>query len=383
MPTSNYFEVHFFISTARYHLTIRTIDVIINFRQKKSRRYTEMSMHFRRKLPIPQEIKNLYPLSNKIREIKTQRDAMIADVFTGKSDKFLLIIGPCSADNEDSVMDYTCRLARLQEQVKDKIIIIPRIYTNKPRTTGEGYKGMIHQPDPTKGEDMLEGLVQVRKLHTRAIEETGLVCADEMLYPENYRYLSDILSYVAVGARSVEDQEHRLTASGMECPCGMKNPTSGTISIMLNSIRAAQSSHTFIYRGWEVTTDGNPLAHAILRGAQNKHDQTIPNYHYEDLKLLYDMYQEKGLQNMACIVDTNHSNSGKKYMEQIRIANEILHSMRHSAEIHSMVKGLMIESYIENGAQKVGDGCYGKSITDPCLGWEKSEKLVLEIADQL
>ena len=308
---------------------------------------------------------------------------MIADVFTGKSDKFLLIIGPCSADNEDSVMDYTCRLSRLQEQVKDKIIIIPRIYTNKPRTTGEGYKGMIHQPDPTKGEDMLEGLIHVRKLHTRAIEETGLVCADEMLYPENYRYLSDILSYVAVGARSVEDQEHRLTASGMECPCGMKNPTSGTISIMLNSIRAAQSSHTFIYRGWEVNTDGNPLAHAILRGAQNKHDQTIPNYHYEDLKLLYDMYQEKNLRNMACIVDTNHSNSGKKYLEQIRISNEILHSMRHSSEIRSMVKGLMIESYIEDGAQKVGDGVYGKSITDPCLGWEKSEKLVLEIADQL
>lgn len=236
-----------------------------------------MSMNFRRKLPVPKEIKELYPLNDKIKNIKTERDAMIADVFTGKSDKFLLIIGPCSADNEDSVMDYTCRLSRLQEQVKDKIIIIPRIYTNKPRTTGEGYKGMIHQPDPTKGEDMLEGLIHVRKLHTRAIEETGLVCADEMLYPENYRYLSDILSYVAVGARSVEDQEHRLTASGMECPCGMKNPTSGTISIMLNSIRAAQSSHTFIYRGWEVNTDGNPLAHAILRGAQNKHDQTIPN----------------------------------------------------------------------------------------------------------
>ena len=342
-----------------------------------------MSMNFRRKLPVPKEIKELYPLNDKIKAIKTERDAMIADVFTGKSDKFLLIIGPCSADNEDSVMDYTCRLSRLQEQVKDKIIIIPRIYTNKPRPTGEGYKGMIHQPAPTKGEDMLEGLIHVRKLHTRAIEETGLVCADEMLYPENYRYLSDILSYVAVGARSVEDQEHRLTASGMECPCGMKNPTSGTISIMLNSIRAAQSSHTFIYRGWEVNTDGNPLAHAILRGAQNKHDQTIPNYHYEDLKLLYDMYQEKNLRNMACIVDTNHSNSGKKYLEQIRIANEILHSMRHSSEIRSMVKGLMIESYIEDGAQKVGDGVYGKSITDPCLGWEKSEKLVLEIADQL
>ena len=342
-----------------------------------------MSFTFLNQLPTPAQIKEEYPLSKELTELKAKRDAMISDVICGKDDRFLVIIGPCSADNEDSVCDYVSRLTKIQEDVKDRVIIIPRVYTNKPRTTGEGYKGMIHQPDPTKGEDMLEGLIHVRKLHTRAIEETGLVCADEMLYPENYRYLSDILSYVAVGARSVEDQEHRLTASGMECPCGMKNPTSGTISIMLNSIRAAQSSHTFIYRGWEVNTDGNPLAHAILRGAQNKHDQTIPNYHYEDLKLLYDMYQEKNLRNMACIVDTNHSNSGKKYLEQIRIANEILHSMRHSSEIRSMVKGLMIESYIEDGAQKVGDGVYGKSITDPCLGWEKSEKLVLEIADQL
>lgn len=342
-----------------------------------------MSMNFSRKLPIPQEIKKLYPLTDEIKRVKAERDAMIADVFTGASDKFLLIIGPCSADNEDSVMDYVGRLAILQEQVKDKIIIIPRIYTNKPRTTGEGYKGMIHQPDPTKKEDMLEGLIKVRALHTRAIAETKLVCADEMLYPENYRYLSDILSYVAVGARSVEDQEHRLTASGMDCPVGMKNPTSGTLSVMLNSIRAAQASHTFIYRGWEVTTDGNPLAHAILRGAVNKHDQTIPNYHYEDLILLYNLYTEKALKNPAVIVDTNHSNSGKKYLEQIRISKEILHSMRHSSEIKSMVKGLMIESYIEDGAQKVDEGCYGKSITDPCLGWEKSEKLVLEIADLL
>ena len=340
-------------------------------------------MDFVRKLPIPQDIKKQFPIPEEVKKIKAERDAEIADIFTGKSDKFLLIIGPCSADREDSVLDYVNRLAKVQDKVKDKILIIPRIYTNKPRTTGQGYKGMVHQPDPTKGEDMLEGLISIRKLHTKALTETGLVCADEMLYPENHRYLSDILSYVAVGARSVEDQQHRLTASGLTIPVGMKNPTSGTISIMLNSIRAAQSSHTFIYRGWEVNTDGNPLAHAILRGAQNKHDQTIPNYHYEDLKLLYDMYQEKNLRNMACIVDTNHSNSGKKYLEQIRIANEILHSMRHSSEIRSMVKGLMIESYIEDGAQKVGDGVYGKSITDPCLGWEKSEKLVLEIADQL
>ena len=342
-----------------------------------------MSMNFKRKLPVPKEVKEMYPLSEEIKQVKAARDAEIADVFTGKTDKFILIIGPCSADNEESVMDYVCRLARLQEQVKDKLILIPRIYTNKPRTTGEGYKGMVHQPDPTKGEDMLEGIVKVRKLHTRAIAETKLVCADEMLYPGNYRYLSDLLSYVAVGARSVEDQEHRLTASGMECPVGMKNPTGGTLSIMLNAIRAAQSQHTFIYRGWEVTTDGNPLAHAILRGFQNKHDQSLPNYHFEDLKTLYDLYSGMGLQNIACIVDTNHANSGKKYLEQIRISKEILHSMRHSSEIRSMVKGLMIESYIEDGAQKVDEGCYGKSITDPCLGWEKSERLVLDIADLL
>lgn len=340
-------------------------------------------MNFSRKLPIPKEIKELYPLTDEIKQVKAERDAQIADVFTGKSDKFLLIIGPCSADNEDSVMDYTNRLAKVQEKVKDKILIIPRIYTGKPRTNGTGYKGMIHQPDPTKGEDMLEGIIKIRKLHARAIAETHLTCADEMLYPENYRYLSDLLSYVAVGARSVEDQHHRLVASGMECPVGMKNPTSGTLSVMFNSIMAAQSKHMFIYRGWEVTSDGNPLAHAILRGAVNKHDQTIPNYHYEDLKLCYDMYIEKGLQNPAVIVDTNHSNSGKKYLEQIRISNEVLHSMRHSAEIRSLVKGLMIESYIEDGAQKIEEGTYGKSITDPCLGWEKSEKLIYEIADQL
>ncbi len=342
-----------------------------------------MSMNFKRKLPIPKEIKELYPLSEKIKQAKTERDARIADVFLGKSDKFLLIIGPCSADNEESVMDYTCRLARVQEQVKDKILIIPRIYTGKPRTNGTGYKGMIHQPDPTKAEDMLEGLIQIRKLHARAIEETGLTCADEMLYPENYRYLSDLLSYVAVGARSVEDQHHRITASGMECPVGMKNPTSGALSVMLNSIQAAQASHTFIYRGWEVSTDGNPLAHAILRGAVNKHNQNIPNYHYEDLKLCCDMYLEKGLLNPAVVVDVNHSNSGKQYIEQIRISKEILHSMRHSEEIRKMVKGLMIESYIEDGSQKIEEGVYGKSITDPCLGWEKSERLILDIADQL
>ena len=280
-------------------------------------------------------------------------------------------------------MDYVGRLSRLQEKVKDRIIIIPRIYTNKPRTTGAGYKGMIHQPDPNKDEDILEGLIHVRHLHTRAVAETGLCCADEMLYPENYRYLSDLLSYVAVGARSVEDQQHRLTASGMDVPAGMKNPTSGDYSVMLNSIMAAQNKHNFLYRGWEVSTDGNPYAHAILRGAVNKHGQNIPNYHYEDLIRLYDMYSEKKLQNMACIVDTNHSNSGKQYNEQIRISKEVIHSMRHSDDIRKFVKGLMIESYIEDGCQSVDDGVYGKSITDPCLGWEKSEKLVLDIADML
>ena len=342
-----------------------------------------MSMNMIRKLPTPQEIKDLYPLSDKIVETKKKRDKEIADVFTGKSNKFLLIIGPCSADKEEPVLDYISRLVPVQEQVKDKILIIPRIYTNKPRTTGEGYKGMIHQPDPTKKEDMLEGLIKVRSLHTKAIEQTGFTCADEMLYPENYRYLSDLLSYVAIGARSVEDQQHRLTSSGMDIPVGMKNPTAGDMSVMLNSIRAAQASHTFIYRGWETVTSGNPLAHAILRGAVNKHGQTIPNYHYEDLSLLYELYCKKNLQNMAVIVDTNHSNSGKKYLEQVRIANEILHSRRHSKDLEGFVKGLMIESYIEDGSQSTDDAVYGKSITDPCLGWEKTEKLIYSLADQL
>lgn len=340
-----------------------------------------MGMNFKRKLPIPQEIKEQFPLSEKTLETKKLRDEEIKKVFTGESDKIVLVIGPCSADNEESVMDYIHRLKRVQEKVEDKIIIIPRIYTNKPRTTGLGYKGMVHQPDPTKGEDMLEGLIAIRKLHTRAIEETGLVCADEMLYPENYRYLSDLLSYVAIGARSVEDQQHRITTSGMDVPVGMKNPTSGGMSIMMNSITAAQNSHTFLYRGWEVETTGNPLAHAVLRGYVNKNGRTIPNYHYEDLKLLCQFYATGDYQNPAVIIDTNHSNSGKKYEEQPRICKEVLHSMRHSDEIGKLVKGFMIESYIEDGAQKIGDGVYGKSITDPCLGWEKSEKLIYDIAD--
>lgn len=327
------------------------------------------------------ELKSQYPLKSEYAEKKRIRDAEIADVFTGKSDKLILIIGPCSADREDSVLDYISRLAVLQEKVRDKILIIPRIYTNKPRTTGDGYKGMVHQPNPDGDEDMLAGIIAIRRLHTRAIEETGLFCADEMLYPENYRYLSDLLSYVAIGARSVENQQHRLTASGIDIPVGMKNPTGGDISVMLNSITAAQHPHTFLYRGWECKSSGNPLAHAILRGYVNKHGESMPNYHFEDLISLYREYSAKNLQNMAVIVDTNHANSGKKYDEQSRICKEVLHSCRHSAEIKSYVKGFMIESYIEDGCQKVGGGVYGKSITDPCLGWDKTERLIFDLAE--
>ena len=340
-----------------------------------------MSMNFMRKLPIPQEIKEEYPLSAECEILKNKCDEEIAQICRGESDKIIMIIGPCSADREDAVMEYIYRLARVQEQIKDKIFIIPRIYTNKPRTNGMGYKGMVHQPDPTKAEDMLEGLVSIRKLHRRAIEDTGFVCADEMLYPENYRYLSDLLSYVAVGARSVENQQHRLTVSGMDIPAGMKNPTSGDLSVMFNSIYAAQSSHTFLYRGWEVRTDGNPLAHAILRGFVNKHGESLPNYHYEDLIRLHEMYDKMDVINAAAIIDTNHSNSGKKFKEQIRIAREVMHNRQLSPEIRTLVKGLMIESYIEEGSQCIGDHVYGKSITDPCLGWEDSQRLIYDIAE--
>ena len=341
-----------------------------------------MGFNFIKKLPTPAEIRNQYPIDAKIQALKEKRDQEIRDVFTGKSDKFLAIIGPCSADNEDAVCDYLLRLRKVQEKIEDKVLIIPRVYTNKPRTTGEGYKGMVHQPDPEKAPDMLAGLVAIRKMHIHAIQESGFTCADEMLYPENYRYLSDILSYVAVGARSVEDQQHRLTVSGMDIPAGMKNPTSGDFSVMINSVVAAQASHRFIYRSWEVETDGNPLAHTILRGAVNKHGEAMPNYHYEDLRLLLEKYQEKDLKNPAVIVDTNHSNSNKHYEQQVRIASEVLHSRQVDPELHSMVKGLMIESYIEPGNQKIGgDHIYGKSITDPCLGWDESEKLLYTIAE--
>ncbi len=340
-----------------------------------------MNMIFERKLPIPKDVKELYPLSAELEKIVDIRAAEIKDIFTGKSNKLVLVIGPCSADNEDSVIDYISRLRTVQEKVEDKIFIIPRIYTNKPRTTGDGYKGMLHQPDPNSKPDMYKGIVAIRELHMRALRETGFSCADEMLYPENHRYLNDILAYVAIGARSVENQQHRLTASGLDIPVGMKNPTGGDISVMMNSITAAQHKHTFIYRGWEVHSQGNPLAHAILRGYVNKHGQSLPNYHYEDLIHLAEIYSNSGLANPGVIVDTNHANSGKKYLEQVRIAKEVLHSCRHDSEIKKLVKGFMIESYIEDGAQKIGECVYGKSITDPCLGWEKTERLIYDLAE--
>lgn len=342
-----------------------------------------MGCEFIEKLPTPFEIREQYPMSEKLIQIKEQRDAKIRKVFTGESDKFLVIIGPCSADNEDAVCDYISRLTKVQERVSDKVIIIPRIYTNKPRTTGEGYKGLLHQPDPEKKPDLLAGLVAIRKLHMRAIEESGLTAADEMLYPENWQYLKDVLSYVAIGARSVENQQHRLVASGIDIPAGMKNPTSGDLSVMLNSVQAAQSQHMFIYRNWEVRTTGNDLCHTILRGAVNKHGNAIPNYHYEDLQLLLQKYNERNLKHPAAIIDTNHSNSNKQYEQQIRIAKEVLHSRNHNSDIKKLVKGLMIESYIEPGTQKIGctNHIYGKSITDPCLGWDESEALIYTIAE--
>jgi len=340
-----------------------------------------MQMDFKRKLPVPKEIKEMFPASKKIKQAKILRDEEISKVFTGESNKLVLVIGPCSADKEEPVLDYIHRLADINEKVKDSLILIPRIYTNKPRTTGKGYKGMALQPDPEKSPDMLEGLIATRRLHIKAIEETGLTTADEMLYPENHRYISDLLSYVAVGARSSENQQHRLTASGVGIPCGMKNPTSGDISVMLNSVEAAQAGHTFLYRGWEVSTKGNPLAHAILRGAVDKNGINIPNYNYENLLNLYEKFSKRDIVNPSVIIDTNHSNSSKDYLRQIPVAKDVLKSRNLNPDIKSMVKGFMIESYIEDGAQKIGEGIYGKSITDPCLGWEKTEKLIYEIAD--
>lgn len=340
-----------------------------------------MDMEFTRKLPVPAQIKRKYSLPEEYVKVKEARDSEINDIFEGKNNKLLLIIGPCSADRYDSVMEYVTKLRELQEKVADKIFIIPRVYTNKPRTTGEGYKGMLHQPDPESKPDMLSGLIAIRKMHIDVIRNTGFTCADEMLYPENHRYLSDLLSYVAIGARSVEDQQHRLTASGLGIPVGMKNPTSGDYSVMMNAIKAAQSSHTFIYRGWEVKSHGNQHAHAILRGYVNELGKSYPNYHFEDLNRLCEVYEGGNYKNPAVIIDTNHANSGKQYLEQIRICKEVLHSTRHSVQIKNLVKGFMIESYLVDGCQKVGGNTFGQSITDPCLGFEKTEKLILDIAD--
>ena len=342
-----------------------------------------MSFNFIQRLPVPAEIKEQFPMPEELKAVKAERDEIIRRIFTGEDSRLLVIIGPCSADREDAVCDYIGRLARLQEKVKDKLVLVPRIYTNNPRTTGEGYKVILHQPDPEKKPDLLAGVLAIRKLHMRAIRESGLPPADEMLYPENFWYLSDVLSYVAVGARSVENQQHRLTASGINVPVGMKNPTSGDLSVMMNSVTAGQHGHSFIFRGWEVHTDGNELVHTILRGATNKHGQNIPNYHYEDLIRLVEMYRKKEYQNPACIVDANHSNSGKQYKEQIRIVKEVLHSCRHSREVKGLIKGVMIESYIEEGCQKIGEHIYGRSITDPCLGWEDSERLMCDMAELL
>lgn len=342
-----------------------------------------MNMDFLRKLPIPMDVKGQYPVTEEMAKIKAERDREIADVFSGKSDKFVLIIGPCSADNSEAVLDYIGRLKTVADKVKDKIIIIPRVYTNKPRTTGAGYKGMLHQPDPEHTPDMLKGIIAIRQLHMNALKDYGFTCADEMLYPENHRYLSDLLAYVAVGARSVENQQHRLTASGLNVPVGMKNPTGGDMHVMLNSVMAARSGHMFIYRGWEVKSHGNPLAHAILRGYVDFSGKCVSNYHYEDLLSLYDLYESLGVGDPSAIVDTNHANSGKRYLEQIRIAEDVIYSRNHNADIKKLVKGIMVESYIEDGSQPVGGHIYGKSITDPCLGWEKTEKLILKIADTL
>ena len=342
-----------------------------------------MQMNFHRKLPIPQDVKKEYPLTERLEAVKATRDAEIRSVFDGSSDKFILVIGPCSADHSEPVLEYISRLRKIEEQVKDKIIIIPRIYTNKPRTTGQGYKGMLHQPDPEAKPDMYKGIVAIRDLHLAALRDYDFSCADEMLYPENYRYLSDLLSYVAIGARSVENQEHRLVSSGVEAPVGMKNPTGGDLGVMMNSIVAAQSSHTFIYRGWEVTSAGNPYAHAILRGYIDYAGRSTSNYHYEDLLRVQELYANSNLVNPSVIVDTNHNNSGKKYLEQVRIAKDIVYSRNQNSDIKKLVKGLMIESYIEDGACKPEEHIFGKSITDPCLGWEKTERLILDIADKL
>jgi len=339
-----------------------------------------MSFQYVQEIPSPQEIFAAMPLSPELAEIKKKRDQEIKAAFTGENSKLVLIIGPCSAHDEEAVCDYIARLAKVQANVKDRIIIIPRIYTNKPRTTGIGYKGMAHQPKLQEKPNIVEGIKAIRKMHIRALRESYLPAADEMLYPGNYPYLADVLSYVAVGARSVENQAHRLTCSGLDIPVGMKNPTSGDMEVTLNSIQAAQAPHVFSYNRWEVKTTGNPLTHAVLRGAVDYHGLAVPNYHYEDLKLFAESYQKRGLTNPAIIVDTNHANSDKKFAEQPRIAIEVMQSRRHSSLLKDMIRGFMIESFIEEGTQKVTENVYGKSITDPCLGWKDSEKLIRDLA---
>jgi len=339
-----------------------------------------MSFEYLRKIPSANEIISQMPVPEALRAVKKERDRRIIDIFTGKSDKLLIIIGPCSADDEKAVCEYVARLRKLQDEVEEKMILVPRVYTNKPRTTGEGYKGMMHQPNPKDKPNIVEGIKALRKMHLRLLKESGLTAADEMLYPANYPYVEDLLSYVAIGARSVENQQHRLTVSGLDIPVGMKNPTSGDLNVMLNSVQAGQSAHVFIYRGWEVKTSGNPYVHSILRGAMNQHGQSIPNYHYEEMVRLSEMYQKRGLLNPAIIVDTNHANSGKKYEEQPRIALEVIRSVKHSKVLKRMLKGFLIESYLEEGSQDINAKIFGKSITDPCLGWDDSRKLVLELA---
>ena len=342
-----------------------------------------MSFEYIQKIPNVQDILNEMPLGEDLRLFKLERDREIIKVIKRESEKFLVIIGPCSADNEDAVCEYTDRLSAMQSKVSKHLILIPRVYTNKPRTTGEGYKGMAHQPNPSGQPDIVEGIMAIRRLHLRILRESSLTAADEMLYPDNYPFLEDLLSYVTIGARSVENQQHRLTVSGLDVPVGMKNPTSGDLNVMLNSVKAAQLPHTFIYNQSEVRTSGNPLAHCILRGATTQHGHHIANYHYEDMMELVQMYLKRDLANPTIIVDTSHSNSGKKFSEQPRIAMEILHSMSRSPALKNVIRGLMIESYLVEGTQGISDGVYGKSITDACLGWEDSEKLVLDIAERV
>ena len=342
----------------------------------------KMDLEFERKLTIPMETKQLFPVTAELSDIVDARARVLQDIFEGRDQRCLLIIGPCSADNAESVIAYLARLRELQERVKQRVFIVPRVFSNKPRTNGEGYMGLVHQPDAAGRPDPFKGIIAVRSLHLRALRETGFTCADELLYPENHRYLDDLLAYVTVGARSVEDQQHRLTASGLGIPVGMKNPTHGDLDVMLNAIHAAQTGHSFIYRGWAVHSRGNPLAHAVLRG-KTEAGKSIPNYSYDDLRRLADRYLASGAQNPAILIDTSHANSGKDPFRQIEVVRDVIRSRQRDPEMASLVKGFMVESYLEDGSQEPGGGVFGKSITDPCLGWEKTEQMILEIAENV